>query len=518
MPPLGTTRNQVNASRPTTLGVHEFGDTFVRKFDTSGRYGKYFLNGNNHMFTANIVAEDQADEVRNNEVRVSISFVWEIVPSLEVQKFSTVTEWVVRPDKQHLTGNIMLLRLPSTHEIVASATKAKLVQRNIKDEDGMLIAPHELYEKLTEDFNILSNNVLDKGYSDPWCPDTPAIHKGLNAADANRPRVYTLLQDLVKFAPSSLWASHSLDLLLIPKVNEGSEEREKMGDEEMQDGNVTDTADTLLDARPHSRQFLRATESLCAWVTAPWHLMDLPIAKKGLPVEVHVVDLPRAPITSVTPDDLAARWAKVGRWSDEVTEDVRNTLTTQPELLDVAKGATHCEAALVASLARHAPQETFTSEKTTEPDVTSRKTMRTRPSVTPCERNPTTQEPLVLKALFEHLHLYARVTTDTELPLPIGVAKKCCPACAILADIIPKDRGNLVLDLPGSHARWRAWAPPEWLPEHILRELEVELVQALTGMLNQGRPSSPTSPDSPSLEDCDNILAMTTPVVLAPAA
>jgi hypothetical protein len=67
--------------------------------------------------------------------------------------------------------------------------EAKLVQRNIKDEDGMLIAPHKLYEKLTEgtlfialvsfqtfvfkedyphkthfsyllDFYILSNNIL----------------------------------------------------------------------------------------------------------------------------------------------------------------------------------------------------------------------------------------------------------------------------------------------------------------------------------------------------------------------
>ncbi|KAJ7902536.1 hypothetical protein B0H14DRAFT_2555079 [Mycena olivaceomarginata] len=92
MPPLGTTRNQVNGDGST---IYE-----------------------------DVERNDQADEVRNNEV--------------------------VRPDKQHLTGNIMLLRLPSTYEIVASATKAKLVQRNIKDEDGMLIAPHKLYEKLTE--------------------------------------------------------------------------------------------------------------------------------------------------------------------------------------------------------------------------------------------------------------------------------------------------------------------------------------------------------------------------------
>jgi hypothetical protein len=41
--------------------------------------------------------------------------------------------------------------------------------------------------------------------------------------------------------------------VLIPKVNEGSEEREKMGDEEMRDGNVTDAADTLLGTSPDIR-------------------------------------------------------------------------------------------------------------------------------------------------------------------------------------------------------------------------------------------------------------------------
>jgi hypothetical protein len=70
------------------------------------------------LATADAVrGKDQADEVRNNEVRVFISFVRGMVLSLEVQKFSTVTEWVVRPDKQHLPGNIMLLRLPSTYEV-----------------------------------------------------------------------------------------------------------------------------------------------------------------------------------------------------------------------------------------------------------------------------------------------------------------------------------------------------------------------------------------------------------------
>ncbi|KAJ7367654.1 hypothetical protein DFH08DRAFT_946635 [Mycena albidolilacea] len=62
----------------------------------------------------------------------------------------------------------------------------------------------------------------------------------------------TLAQDLIKFTPSSLtpsslWASHSLDLptVLVPQVNEGSEEWEKIEDEEMRDGNVTDASDSL---------------------------------------------------------------------------------------------------------------------------------------------------------------------------------------------------------------------------------------------------------------------------------
>jgi hypothetical protein len=33
--------------------------------------------------------------------------------------------------------------------------------------------------------------------------------------------------------------------VLVPQVNEGSEEREKIEDEEMRDGNVTDASDSL---------------------------------------------------------------------------------------------------------------------------------------------------------------------------------------------------------------------------------------------------------------------------------
>ncbi|KAJ7259060.1 hypothetical protein C8J57DRAFT_1515768 [Mycena rebaudengoi] len=76
--------------------------------------------------------------------------------------------------------------------------KAKLVQRDFKDIDGTLIAPHELYEKLTEGTLILFQvslityiiaddkkkiyhalverlSILDRGYGKPWKPAIPSL-------------------------------------------------------------------------------------------------------------------------------------------------------------------------------------------------------------------------------------------------------------------------------------------------------------------------------------------------------
>ncbi|KAJ6486447.1 hypothetical protein C8R47DRAFT_523139 [Mycena vitilis] len=81
--------------------------------------------------------------------------------------------------------------------------KAKLVQRAYRDEDGNLIAPHELYSALTEGtlfsaqvslslyvipeknpkfrdskiyhVNVDKLTILDKGYGEPWAPSVPTL-------------------------------------------------------------------------------------------------------------------------------------------------------------------------------------------------------------------------------------------------------------------------------------------------------------------------------------------------------
>ncbi|KAJ7475565.1 hypothetical protein B0H11DRAFT_2194937 [Mycena galericulata] len=95
--------------------------------------------------------------------------------------------------------------------------KAKLVQRPYKDEDGHLIAPHELYEKLTEGtlfsaqvslltyiikekgnskfldskiyhINVDKLTILDSGYGAAWAPEIPTLPSAPSTPRAKRAR------------------------------------------------------------------------------------------------------------------------------------------------------------------------------------------------------------------------------------------------------------------------------------------------------------------------------------------
>ncbi|KAJ7665117.1 hypothetical protein DFH06DRAFT_959093, partial [Mycena polygramma] len=56
----------------------------------------------------------------------------------------------------------------------------------------------------------------------------------------------------------------------------------------------------------------------------------------------------------------------------------------------------------------------------------------------------------------------------------IGVAKKCCPLCRLLGDILEHNH-RLQLKLPGEHATFFPWVPPPWLRPAILEEMEAHL-------------------------------------------
>ncbi|KAJ6612678.1 hypothetical protein B0H10DRAFT_2222871 [Mycena sp. CBHHK59/15] len=137
------------------------------------------------------------------------------------------------------------------------------------------------------------------------------------------------------------------------------------------------------------------------------------IAKKSVKDNIQVIELPRDQAYGV----------------DELVK----SLEAVYEFNNPNRGATHCEAGLLASIAY----------------------------------NPS----------------FSDVQTQVNgAPIPIGVAKKCCPACRHLADVLEKG-GRWKFDLPGSHARWHPWVPPHWLPTTILQDLDHQFLSIVSNMV-----------------------------------
>ncbi|KAJ7236708.1 hypothetical protein C8J57DRAFT_1530000 [Mycena rebaudengoi] len=293
------------------LAAYEFRETFERKLDDEGRFGRYVSDG--HKFTATIVAEVGSEKegswfaaypknappanklplndnssshrmviaarsptaapeeiVRNwNDSLATVDGVRGVDADDEAnnnEKFHKITEWVVNADSNSTEpGNLMILRLPPTYEVnyflllisaqatpkrrarvvkstatpkktedvdmTASLTErrigdtydpnllpdhrgpyfnhkdAKLIQRDIRDHDDTLIAPHELYSRLTEGtlftalvtfetyvyhIHIERLKVIDRGYGIPWhhpaptLPSTPTKRARDPDAEANK--------------------------------------------------------------------------------------------------------------------------------------------------------------------------------------------------------------------------------------------------------------------------------------------------------------------------------------------
>ncbi|KAJ7601871.1 hypothetical protein FB45DRAFT_969603 [Roridomyces roridus] len=81
--------------------------------------------------------------------------------------------------------------------------------------------------------------------------------------------------------------------------------------------------------------------------------------------------------------------------------------------------------------------------------------------------------------------------------LSIGVAKKTCPMCKMLAQAILSQK-SLTVQLPGAHSTFFPWVPPEWLPLDVLDSLEKTLLGHVKEMisgdhLTRSRASSPFS-------------------------
>jgi hypothetical protein len=112
-------------------------------------------------------------------------------------------------------------------------------------------------------------------------------------------------------------------------------------------------------------------QAICAWTTGVRYLLDSPVSKAAINVNVTVVDFPRRPIGEVSVDNLLDRWSKRGRWAEPLFNVMETEIRNVKDLMQTSKGAVHCEAGLVSSLLlRCRKSSSFESPDTAESERT----------------------------------------------------------------------------------------------------------------------------------------------------
>ncbi|KAF8214981.1 hypothetical protein K438DRAFT_1954988 [Mycena galopus ATCC 62051] len=316
-----------------------------------------------------------------------------------------------------------------------------------------------------------------------------------------------MLHKFITVIPSVFWR---LPSLVVHLHNCRRSKPEHMDDEDEEEQVLGEALGpekiNLSNVQPEVRAFYHTLDAICAWTTGSRFLLFSSISKSKAPLYLAMVDLPREDVPVHSPEALAAHWKEIGKWdhsthhqatenlqsirqasfheiakrkeaagkrqptSDTViTEDAPETNTTA---IPSTQGACHCEAGLVTSI--------FLRQQ----DIASK----------------SLDEPLVLTDAFADLDVVA------GHPFTIGVAKKCCPICKMLLDIL-RTENNFNVDIAGAHSRFRPWVPPKWLPSRVLNKLEEDLLKVVMKMMADrelfggSRASSPASGRSTSEDE-----------------
>ncbi|KAJ6466252.1 hypothetical protein C8R45DRAFT_483972 [Mycena sanguinolenta] len=199
------------------------------------------------------------------------------------------------------------------------------------------------------------------------------------------------------------------------------------------------------------RAFYRAVNAACAWTIGPQTLLRQKISKVAAPLFVSITEFPLQDVRDLSGEALVEHWGSLGTWSESTRLGVNSHLGEfRKTTVRTTSSTCHCEAGLAASI--FLPQKDLSSEDDTSPDL-------------------------------------------LKTPFTIGAAKKCCPVCSLLIDVL-RTRHQVELYISGAHGRFQPWVPPKWLPDNVVQELEKRLVNIVGNMvfdhdpLHGGRASS----------------------------
>ncbi|KAJ7211332.1 hypothetical protein GGX14DRAFT_449913 [Mycena pura] len=222
-------------------------------------------------------------------------------------------------------------------------------------------------------------------------------------------------------------------------------------------------------ASPVCLLFYQSIQAVCAWNTGARYLIGSTIAQHQIPIHLSLLDLPREPVDVHSAQELLDRWTPRADWEKSVLEQLKNEVESLDLPQAVSKGAVHCEAGLVAALY-------YQQQDRTDLDVT---------------------EPAIVTDAFASLSEATQKLSEKP-HFAIGVAKKWCPMCKMLIDILPDNDTSFKIEYGGNHTRYHPWAPPHWLPTSVLEKLEEVLLQVVGEMVASGNHLQLSRAPSPS--------------------
>ncbi|KAJ6486073.1 hypothetical protein C8R47DRAFT_1128928 [Mycena vitilis] len=278
------------------------------------------------------------------------------------------------------------------------------------------------------------------------------------------------LFDLITQLPVTVWQMLSLGVHL--KNSKTAETERTIQDKEDEE----DEKDVIANSDPWASEgeapppacvnFYRMVEAVCAWTTGVDYLLHSHLSD----MNVAIVDFPRLPIKELTVMDLVGHWTEKGVWSSDLADAARSEIAKVVEQADLGKGAVHCEAGLAASLLL-----------SLNPEETSG------------------MEPEILRRAFQSMRSKLKPGQKQKLQLAIGVAKKCCPICRMLIEILQASpTSKMDIEFAGGHSRFHLWVAPHWLPNEVLKTLEMDLLTKISEMMEKhfhlptSRSSSPS--------------------------
>ncbi|KAJ7639031.1 hypothetical protein FB45DRAFT_1133888 [Roridomyces roridus] len=237
-----------------------------------------------------------------------------------------------------------------------------------------------------------------------------------------------------------------------------------------------------LDQLPfHSNFLFQRLAGLSAWGTSARLLAENKAFRVSTHLDLRIVELPRQAVVRHEWPAMVKHWGKIGR---RKTTEVQQLPDLLPKLADSVTptneyGTVHCEAGIMASMLNGRAQEPSTVHSAFD-------TLR--------------REYTVIYSVMFSGFLLALIRPNLEIT--IGVAKKSCPACSLLAETINMSpTANITVEVPGRHANWVPWVPPHWLPRDILEAMEIRLINVVLGLLKRHYDLTASNASSPISEE-----------------